>query len=157
MPKTSEDLFRRPRAAGEFVSIQHAADADFFRRQGNEPEPFILQAHNDRVAGPFAGIEPNTGEMAKNGQLFQSGVDDAQSFLVPGQIAPSAGIDEEGRAQGNGATIRTTRFYCDGVGQRAEAGGRPALAHFSARLLSMLEEQVIEGGPLDLEGLGVAS
>src|SRR5215213_2555116 len=89
-------MFRLFFGPKELFLIEHAADADLLWGERDDPEPFIVQTNNDRVAGLLPRVECHTCKMAENRELFQGWIDLAQTFLVTGEIAPATGVDQEG-------------------------------------------------------------
>src|SRR5438046_3006811 len=93
--------------------------------------------------------------MAEHRKLFEPWMNDAQTFLVPGKISTTTGVDEK--------ASRKVFYFAASIACRdidcavfiAEPGDRPALAHFCAGSTRMFEQQMIERGALDLKGVGL--
>ena len=136
----------------ELRLVHHTTDADFSRGQRNDPEPFVFQSHDDRIAARFAWVEPNAVEMAEQGELFQAGMDEADALLVAGEIAASTGVDEKAGVKKVGPAGVVTRLNADQVrGTVVEFSDSMALADFRAGLLRVLQEEMVEFGAFNLK------
>jgi len=73
-----------------------------------------------------------------------------QLFLVAGQVAAPAGVDEKHAPQRLGVPLLVAHLDRDAVAFVGELAHRPARAHFRAARLRVAEQQVVERGALRL-------
>ena len=87
-----------------------------------------------------ATIKAHTGEVAEQGQFPESGMNDAESLLVAGEIAAPAGVNEKPRAKGAGLAGVIARFDGDGVRRAVvEFSDGDTFADFSAGRVGVLQ------------------
>ena len=151
-----KNFLGRDAGFGEFIFVNHKADAGFFGGERNDPEPFVFKADDNSVRFGFAGIEADIFKMAEDGELFPGWVYLAQIFLVAGQITASAGINQKCPAEIMSFSVGIARFDIYAIGIRNKFADRPAFAHIRARRARVLEQNVIERRALDLDGFRLA-
>ena len=94
--------------------------------------------------------------MAENGELFVARMDDAQTFLIAGEIAPPAGVNEKRGAEVVNLAVRRTGFDAHAGGGGSEALDGPTLARVGARIAGVPEQDVIEARAFDVDCLRLA-
>src|SRR6185503_4653257 len=115
----------------------------------------VRQANDLGVARFLAGVERDAREMAEHSKLLETGMDVAQPLLDGGEIAASAGVDQERGAKGLWLTLRSRRRDARAVGVGFALADRPAFANFRPRLASVLKQQVVKLRAFHLVRLGV--
>src|SRR5712671_554006 len=83
-------------------------------------------------------------------------MDHPQAFLVPAEIATTAGIEQERGAKLGGLAVVSTGLDRDSIRLVQEFGDGPTFPDFGSRAARMFEQEMIESGAFDLVGLGLA-
>lgn len=83
-------------------------------------------------------------------------MDDAEAFLVAGDVGAAAGVDEVAGVDGGLGLGGVCEGDGDAVGELGEGDERAVVLDLGAGGGGVFEEEMVEGGAFDLEGDGMA-
>ena len=137
-------------------AVDDDARADEAGVEGNGPEPAVLDGLDEDVVGVRLGEPGTAGVVAVDGEVAEEGVGFAERAGAANQPRLPACIDEKAGA----SDVRTSFRVLHGEGGADGAGIRVedtvAFAHIDAFAGSVAEENLVELGADDLEGVRVA-